>query len=395
MLTAVLTLGVAAVTTAVASAAPATRTPAARTSAVGYQPPPIAWHTCSDPDLRAYGAQCGFLVVPMDYAHPGGAKIEIAVSRALHTSDAAHYQGVMLVNPGGPGGSGLGLATLQQYVPKGVGYDYDWIGFDPRGVGSSRPSLTCNSNFFHGDRPPYDITQYKSEPTWIARSKRYAAQCASAPNSALFQHVKTTDSVKDMESLRKALRVKQINYYGFSYGTYLGQVYMTLHPNRVRRFVLDGTVDPRGVWYRDNLDQDVAFERTTNIYFGWLAKYSSVYHVGRTKAQARALYYAAVAKLNEHAAGGVLGGDELTDVFTSAGYYVFGWEGIAEAWSAYVNHGDASGLIALYRAPTPPRPAVTTATRSTSAPSAPTPSGPRARRRSTATTSGSTATTRS
>ena len=82
-------------------------------------------------------------------------QIQLAVSRIRHTVPADEYQGVMLVNPGGPGGSGLGLVTLGQYVPRHVGDAYDWIGFDPRGVGSSRPSISCIPNYFHGNRPPY------------------------------------------------------------------------------------------------------------------------------------------------------------------------------------------------------------------------------------------------
>ena len=87
-----------------------------------------------------------------------------------------------------------------------------------------------------------------------------------------------------MDSIRQALGQRQISYYGFSYGTYLGQVYSTLFPSHVRRLILDSNVDPRGVWYQDNLDQDVAFERNINIWFGWLAKYNSVYHLGSTEA---------------------------------------------------------------------------------------------------------------
>ena len=83
-----------------------------------------------------------------------------------------------------------------------------------------------------------------------------------------------------MESLRHALGAEQINFYGFSYGTYLGQVYATLYPARVRRMVLDGNVDPRRVWYDANLDQDLAFDRNIKIYFAWLAKHDDVYHLG-------------------------------------------------------------------------------------------------------------------
>jgi alpha/beta hydrolase fold len=103
----------------------------------------IKWGPCSDPDLDKAHAQCGDLQVPLDYDQPDGQQISLAVSRVMHTSPAADYQGVMLVNPGGPGGSGLGLSVLGQFVPNHAGDAYDWIGFDPRGVGSSKPSLSC------------------------------------------------------------------------------------------------------------------------------------------------------------------------------------------------------------------------------------------------------------
>lgn len=316
----------------------------------GYTPPPITWHACTDPTLQQFKAKCGMLIVPMDYAHPGGRKIELAVSRVLHTTSAADYQGVMLVNPGGPGGSGLIYSILQGFIPDNAGAAYDWIGFDPRGVGSSRPALACNANFFKGDRPPYRPTSATIHRQWVQRSKRYAADCVRSSGSALFQHVKTVDTVQDMETLRKALGRKRINYYGFSYGTYLGSVYATRHPTRVRRFVFDSTINPRRVFYKSNQDQDVAFQKTFNIYFRWLAKYHGVYHVGATRTAVRARYLATIRRLDRHAAKGFLGGDELIDVFTAAGYYVYGWEDIAAAYSRYLNQGNPDRLIAMYRA---------------------------------------------
>src|SRR4051812_22258819 len=89
----------------------------------------IRWGPCSDPDLKVRHAQCGWLSVPLDYEHPNGVKIRLAVSRITHTSPDSQYQGVMLTNPGGPGGPGLGLATLGEFVPHHAGDDYDWIGF--------------------------------------------------------------------------------------------------------------------------------------------------------------------------------------------------------------------------------------------------------------------------
>ena len=79
------------------------------------------------------------MTAPLDYAQPGGQKIKLAVSRVIHTVADAKAQGLMLVNPGGPGGSGLALSVLGEAVPNRAGDAYDWIGFDPRGVGASRP----------------------------------------------------------------------------------------------------------------------------------------------------------------------------------------------------------------------------------------------------------------
>jgi pimeloyl-ACP methyl ester carboxylesterase len=151
-----------------------------------------------------------------------------------------------------------------------------------------------------------------------------------------------------MESIRAALGVDKISFYGFSYGTYLGQVYATLHPDRVHRMVLDGVVDPGRVWYRSNLDQDLAFDRNIRIYFGWLARYDAVYHLGTTPAAVQKLFRKTQARLTAAPAGGVIGPDELTDVFLQAGYYVFGWEDVATAFAAWVNDHDPARLKALY-----------------------------------------------
>ncbi|HEX3921035.1 MAG TPA: alpha/beta hydrolase, partial [Streptosporangiaceae bacterium] len=126
---------------ATTGASSATATAAAATSS-------IAWKTCADKDLAQAGAQCGYLSVPLNYGRPHGAKIKIAVSRIKHTSAAKNYRGIILTNPGGPGGSGLDLNVflveeLQAEHLNAAAADYDWIGFDPRGVGSSLPALSC------------------------------------------------------------------------------------------------------------------------------------------------------------------------------------------------------------------------------------------------------------
>ncbi len=247
----------------------------------------------------------------------------------------------MLVNPGGPGGPGLGLSAIGALVPAHAGDAYDWIGFDPRGVGASKPALSCDSTYAGYNRPPYVPNTAALEATWRHRTEGYAAACAASGGS-LLDHLKTTDTVADMESIRQALGVSQINFYGFSYGTYIGEVYATLHPDRVRRMILDGVVDPGRVWYDSNLDQDVAFDRNMQIYFGWMAKYDSVYHLGRTTAAVRRLFDRTGKALAKKPAGGTIGPDELTDVFLQAGYYVFGWTNVATAFAAYVHKQDVA-----------------------------------------------------
>ena len=100
----------------------------------------------------------------------------------------------------------------------------------------------------------------------------------------------TEDAARDLDSIRAAFGVAKINYYGFSYGTYLGQVYATLFPSHLRRMVLDSTVDPTGAWYTDNIDQDYAFQGRMDAFYAWVARYDSTYNLGSTAAQVRAAY---------------------------------------------------------------------------------------------------------
>jgi pimeloyl-ACP methyl ester carboxylesterase len=318
-----------------------------------YTPPRIHWRPCrpaDDPDLAALHAQCGRLVVPLDYDHPRARKISLAVSRVRHRSSAADFQGIMLTNPGGPGGAGLWMSLIGSgpAIPGKADNTYDWIGFDPRGVGHSRPALSCDGSYTHYDRPNYVATTQRLERIWLRRARGYAHDCATAPARRLLEHVKTTDTVADMDSLRRALGRQKLNFYAFSYGTYLGQVYATLHPDRVRRFVLDSNVDPRGVWYQANIDQDIAFERNIGIFFEWLAKYDEVYHLGSDPAEVRQGYTRVLRRLDRHPAGGVIGPDELADVLLFAGYSVTLWEDLAGAYAALVNHGRAKGIKSFY-----------------------------------------------
>jgi pimeloyl-ACP methyl ester carboxylesterase len=301
----------------------------------------ISWHRCSESSLRAFGARCGFVKVPRDYAHPHGKMIKIAVSRVRHTVSTSKYQGVMLVNPGGPGGSGLGLSVLGPIIStdfrrKDAGGAYDWIGFDPRGVGASVPSVSCNPNYLGPDRPDYVPTTPALLHVWKARARGYANDCAKNA-LALLKHAKTTDTVRDMDRIRAALGKSQINYYGFSYGTYLAQVYTKLFPSRMRRMVLDSNVDPRQVWYQANLSQDVAFERNLGIFLSWIARHNFAYHLGATPAEVRHRYVAVHDALAAHPINGVVGPDEWDDIFLAAGYAQSLWPDLAQVFAGWAN----------------------------------------------------------
>jgi pimeloyl-ACP methyl ester carboxylesterase len=157
---------------------------------------------------------------------------------------------------------------------------------------------------------------------------------------------------RDMDSIRVALGQRQINYFGYSYGTYLGQVYATLFPHRVRRMVLDSTVDPEGAWWTDNIDQDYAFEARLQAFFAWIASYDSVYHLGSTSAEVSANFYRARAELEAHpipspSGQPMVGPDEFDDTMLIGGYNNSYWPGLAAALAAYLN-GSTGPLVAQY-----------------------------------------------
>jgi pimeloyl-ACP methyl ester carboxylesterase len=336
-----------------APAAPAETHPAAAQRA--YVAPPIGWGSCDDLYLRAIHAQCGDLVVPLDDADPTGPTIRLAVSRVLHTGD--RFRGVRFTNPGGPGASGLWMAGLGNAVPDGVGSTYDWYGLDTRGVGASRPRLTCEGRYFSWDRPPYVPTSAGILARWRDRTEDYAAACGHAGAARLLPHLRTADTVADLEVLREAIGAEKVGFYGGSYGTYLGQVYATEHPDRVKRLVMDGVVDPTRVFYAANLDQDRAFQKVFGRFFSWVAERQGRYHLGGTRASVSDAYTAELARLRRHpAGGGDVGPAELTDAMIPAGYSVSSWPTVARALSRLVGAGDASGVKQLYRGGNPSGP---------------------------------------
>jgi pimeloyl-ACP methyl ester carboxylesterase len=308
----------------------------------------LHWQRCSGTLAGEGIPDCTTLSVPLNYADPGGRHISLALDMIPATAPASRQQGIMLVNPGGPGGSGLSLAPeVAQGLPSSVASEYDIVGFDPRGVGSSVPALSCEPGFFSGVRPDYIPASAAAEQVLINRAKTYAGDCEQK-FGWLLPYMTTEDVARDLDSIRAAFGVAKINYFAFSYGTYIGQVYATLFPSRVRRMVLDSTVDPTGAWYTDNVEQDYAFQGRINAFYAWAAQYNSAYHLGSTAAQVKAAWYMARSRLLAHPIGGVIGADEFDDTFLAGGYLNELWPSLAQALSSYLNAGQTSQLVAQY-----------------------------------------------
>ncbi|MEV0636591.1 alpha/beta hydrolase [Streptomyces sp. NPDC050619] len=304
----------------------------------------LTWRKCGTADYPTL--QCASLEVPLDHANPNGKQITLALSRVPHT--AKKYQGPLLVNPGGPGGSGLTLAGfVASSLPEAVAAQYDVIGFDPRGVGASKPALDCRPGSFDPVRPNSLPSTPAIERANLSRAKSFADACGKKYASVL-PYINTISAVRDMDSIREALGAQKINYFGYSYGTYLGAVYAKLYPDRVRRLVLDSIVDPTGVWYDDNLDQDYAFDDRHRALMAWIAKYDATYKLGTDPKKIEAKWYAMREAFAKKPADGKIGASELEDTFIPGGYYNGYWPYLAEAFAAYVNDNNADPLVEAY-----------------------------------------------
>lgn len=209
--------------------------------------------------------ECADLRVPLDYTDPSeGIVIKVLRVRA---TDPESRVGSLVVNPGGPGGSGIDYARQASAIVSGsVRSRYDVVGFDPRGVQRSDP-VDCLSDeqlddFLGADQTPDTLQE---EQQWEATSKAFAQGCESLSGD-LLAHVSTRDVARDMDILRAALGDPKLTYLGKSYGTYLGAVYAGLFPSLVGRLVLDGVVAPDLTSEEVNLGQAEGFELATRSW---------------------------------------------------------------------------------------------------------------------------------
>ena len=222
-----------------ASASPGTGQQAVTTTTAAAPVPVLRWKACYG------GFQCATARVPLDYQHPGGTQISIAVVRHLAT-DPARRLGSLFINGGGPGEQIEGALGFYPTLPAVLRERYDIVFFDPRGFGFSTavqcfPNAAAEQKFLSA-LPPLPVNA-KQDAQWERIYASFDARCGKT-NGALLDHDTSADVARDMDLLRAAVGDPVLNYLGISYGTGLGAIYANLFPSRVGRMVLDANLDP-------------------------------------------------------------------------------------------------------------------------------------------------------
>jgi len=242
----------------------------------------LTWRACPEiakeqlrtvPTTITY--ECASVAVPQDWstAKDGkpadGKTFSIALLRARSTAQRNRV-GSLLIDPGGPGGSGVEFATqLSTELPTEILHRFDIVGFDPRGVGRSNP-VRCYSDAdldasFAAEPDPISDAEFDAV---VALQARAARTCGAKYGDSL-RLFSTEQTARDMDAIRAALGDSKLTYLGYSYGTLLGAVYAQLFPTRIRAMVLDGAIDPLLTTVDSALDQAKGFERAFTNFTTW------------------------------------------------------------------------------------------------------------------------------
>ncbi|WP_157974117.1 alpha/beta hydrolase [Desertihabitans aurantiacus] len=219
-----------------------------------YHDQDVTWLPCG-------AALCADVSAPLDHEEPDGQAITLRMLKVPATAEPR--LGTVFVNPGGPGYPGTSLAA---------GFDrtgleqYDVVGWDPRGVGSSTP-VTCFQGEDHDaftamDTSPDDSAE---EQALIVANRSFGQSCLER-SGPLLEHISSVQTVRDLDLLRVLVGDERLSYVGYSYGTYLGALYAELYPDRVGRLVLDGAVD---LSRTSETIQAQGFDRSLNAFAGW------------------------------------------------------------------------------------------------------------------------------
>ncbi|WP_165959573.1 alpha/beta fold hydrolase [Nonomuraea longispora] len=196
----------------------------------------ITWAACQEEPE----AECGRLAVPIDWSKPNGPKIELSLARRKALDPEARV-GSLVINPGGPGGSGVeAVYGAPGSYTEELREHFDIVGFDPRGVGRSHP-VTCSASVYN--KFPYAVMKSQADfDKWKAFAKKLREDCRQR-TGPLYDHVDSVSVARDVEAIRAALGEGKLNFYGISYGTLIGQMYAELFPGKIRTMALDSNMD--------------------------------------------------------------------------------------------------------------------------------------------------------
>ena len=314
--------------------------PTTTTSTTRAPVTPMVWSPCNS-DL-----QCGTLVVPLDYAHPDGPTIPIAVERHPAEDPAARI-GSLVIDPGGPGVSGVDdmADELDSLTPQLLD-DFDIVLFDPRGVERSDP-VACGTATGSAPSDPAPATPSQQAAT-IKGLKQFAAACEKdSPN--LLPYVGSVDVARDMDRLRQALGDSALTYMGQSYGTLLGLTYAALFPTHIRAMVLDSVIDPALSFDQITQGQAEGFENMLNAFFTWCAGSTACsWHPGPdpTTALQALLSAAATSPAPAGGGGGVAGVGQIYDAVLDSLYAQSEWPRLGAALAADAA-GNGAPVVAL------------------------------------------------
>lgn len=248
-----------------------------------YTQQEIAWSVCSEP-TSPVKVECGLMTAPRDYNNPNaGVDLKIAVSKVAPAEGTADR--MVVGNPGGPGGAGLGMAPMlaEQDGLK----NHLAVGFDPRGTGKSS-NITCKGAPTE-DGDPRDRSQAELDLT--AQMMKFTAEACKVRSGDLLPYINTEQTVKDIDLIREVLGYETTDYVGYSGGTWMGAYYQKYFPEHAGRFVLDSNTDFTSRWAKTFEAQPQAFERRFREDFNpWAAKYDAQLHLGNTPEKVRQFY---------------------------------------------------------------------------------------------------------
>ncbi|RBO94414.1 alpha/beta hydrolase [Nocardia puris] len=300
--------------------------------------PTVTWGACPE-DVVTEAApsrlDCATVPVPLDYADPDGTRIDLTISR-LASPNPDKRRGVLMLNPGGPGESGLAFSAflVKLGLPASVTDSYDVIAMDTRGIKYSAP-VHCGftgEGPYIGNIPPYAV----DDAAVLARAtevEAVARQCASNDSEGRLRHLSTANKARDLDRIRAALGEEKTNFLGYSYGTALGAAYASLFPERTDRIVLDSNVGTT------HLDQDgmrrysLGTEETFPAFAAWAAQRDDEYGLGRTPEEVRATYFELAHRLDDNPRPD-MNGPAFRSVLFGLLFAESGYPALAELWQA-------------------------------------------------------------